>query len=124
MPGFSRSEQARLALLARAQRGALAKLPEFALDAALPDNDRLLVWVLRQAAILCRSRAEPRLPEVKSEASNKRYRLSLPAGWLENRPLTQRALEEEALHPTVVLESAFNGRPECDHRDRCDRISG
>jgi exopolyphosphatase/guanosine-5'-triphosphate,3'-diphosphate pyrophosphatase len=102
MPGFSRSEQARLALLARAQRGALAKLPEFALDAALPDNDRLLVWVLRQAAILCRSRAEPRLPEVKSEASNKRYRLSLPAGWLENRPLTQRALEEEAAYWNAV----------------------
>ena len=30
MPGFSRTEQARLALLARAQRGALVKLPEFA----------------------------------------------------------------------------------------------
>jgi len=98
MPGFSRSEQARLALLARAQRGTLAKLPEFAVDAALSDNDRLLVWLLRQAVILCRSRAEPHLPDVKAEASNKRYRLTLPGGWLENRPLTQRALEEEAAH--------------------------
>ncbi|HBU29775.1 MAG: exopolyphosphatase [Thiobacillus sp. GWE1_62_9] len=108
MPGFSRSEQARLALLARAQRGALAKLPEFALDAALSDNDRQLVWLLRQAVILCRSRAEPHLPELKVEASSKRYRLTLPEGWLEQRPLTQRALEEEAAHwHAVGLKYAF-----------------
>ena len=102
MPGFSRSEQARLALLARAQRGALAKLAEFAPDAALSDNDRLLVWLLRQAVILCRSRAEPRLPEVKVESGIKRIRLTLPEGWLESRPLTQRALEEEAAHWNAV----------------------
>lgn len=98
MPGFSRSDQARLALLTRAQRGALVKLPQFAPDAALSDNDRLLVWLLRQAAILCRSRAEPRLPDMKVEANSKRFRLILPAGWLEDHPLTQRALEEEAAH--------------------------
>ena len=97
MPGFSRTEQARLALLARAQRGALVKLPEFAAG-AVSDNDRLLVWLLRQAVILCRSRAEPRLPDVKAEASGKRFRLTLPKGWMEGRPLTRRALEEEAVH--------------------------
>jgi exopolyphosphatase/guanosine-5'-triphosphate,3'-diphosphate pyrophosphatase len=101
MPGFSRTEQARLALLARAQRGALVKLPDFAAG-AVADNDRLLVWLLRQAVILCRSRAEPRLPEVKVEASNKRFRLTLPEGWLARRPLTQRALEEEAVHWQAV----------------------
>ena len=101
MPGFSRTEQARLALLARAQRGALVKLPDFAAG-VVSDNDRLLVWLLRQAVILCRSRAEPRLPEVKVEASNKRFRLTLPEGWLARRPLTQRALEEEAVHWQVV----------------------
>jgi exopolyphosphatase/guanosine-5'-triphosphate,3'-diphosphate pyrophosphatase len=97
MPGFSRTEQARLALLARAQRGALVKIPDFA-TGAVPNNDRQLVWLLRQAAILCRSRAEPHLPEVKVEASSKRYRLTLPEGWLEHRPLTQRALDEETVH--------------------------
>ena len=97
MPGFSRTDQARLALLTRAQRGALLKLPNFAAG-AVSDNDRLLVWLLRQAVILCRSRAEPRLPDVKVEVSNKRFRLTLPDGWLERRPLTQRALEEEAVH--------------------------
>ncbi len=98
MPGFSRSDQARLALLARAQRGALVKLPQFSAGAVLPDNDRLLVWLLRQAAILCRSRAEPPLPDMKVDASGKRFRLTLPEGWLASRPLTQRALEEEAAH--------------------------
>lgn len=101
MPGFSRTEQARLALLARAQRGALLKLPAFAAGEA-PDSDRLLVWLLRQAVILCRSRAEPYLPEIKVEASNKRFRLSLPEGWLEQRPLTRRALEEESAHWNAV----------------------
>lgn len=97
MPGFSRTDQARLALLARAQRGALTKLPTFAAG-TVPDSDRLLVWLLRQAAILCRSRADPRLPDVTVEASGKRLRLGLPEGWLEQRPLTHRALEEEVGH--------------------------
>jgi exopolyphosphatase/guanosine-5'-triphosphate,3'-diphosphate pyrophosphatase len=107
MPGFSRTDQARLALLARAQRGALIKLPAFAAG-AVSDNDRLLVWLLRQAVILCRNRAEPSLPDVKVEASNKRFRLTLPEGWLESRPLTQRALEEEAVHwHAVGVKYAF-----------------
>lgn len=101
MPGFSRTDQARLALLARAQRGALTKLPAFAAG-TVSDNDRLLVWLLRQAVILCRNRAEPHLPEVKVDASNKRFRLTLPEGWLESRPLTQRALEEEAAYWNAV----------------------
>ncbi|HEX7972075.1 MAG TPA: exopolyphosphatase [Thiobacillus sp.] len=107
MPGFSRTDQARLALLAHAQRGALTKLPVFAAS-TVSDNDRLLVWLLRQAVILCRSRAEPRLPDVKVEASGKRFRLTLPEGWLERRPLTQRALEEEAVHwHAVGMKYAF-----------------
>jgi exopolyphosphatase/guanosine-5'-triphosphate,3'-diphosphate pyrophosphatase len=98
MPGFSRSDQSRLALLARAQRGALNKLPEFAPEGGLADNDRLLVWLLRQAVILCRNRAEPRLTELRVDATGKRFRLTLPEGWLERRPLTRRALEDESVH--------------------------
>lgn len=97
MPGFSRTDQARLALLARAQRGALTKLPAFS-SGTMPDSERLLVWLLRQAVILCRSRAEASLPEVKVDVSSRRFRLILPEGWLESRPLTQRALEDEAAY--------------------------
>ena len=109
MPGFSRSDQARLALLARAQRGTLGKLPEFSTDAALSDHDRLLIWSLRQAVLLCRSRADPHLHEVGAGASGKRFRLTLPEGWLEQRPLTQRALEEEAAYwQAVGVKYAFD----------------
>ncbi|OZA26889.1 MAG: exopolyphosphatase, partial [Hydrogenophilales bacterium 17-61-9] len=88
----------RLALLTRAQRGVLLKLPEFAVEAALAEHDRLLVWLLRQAVILCRSRAKPDLPDLKVEVTGTRIRLVLPEGWLAHRPLTQRALEEESVH--------------------------
>jgi exopolyphosphatase/guanosine-5'-triphosphate,3'-diphosphate pyrophosphatase len=108
MPGFSRSDQARLALLARAQRGALLKIPQFSADAGLADCDRLLVWILRQAVILCRSRAEPHLSEMKVEANGKRFRLTLSQGWLENHPMTQRALEEDSIHwQAVGIKYAF-----------------
>ncbi len=97
MPGFSRTEQAHLALLARAQRGALLKVPAVAAG-EVAERDRLLMWVLRQAVILCRSRTDPHLAAVEAEASAKRFRLVLPPGWLAQRPLTQRALSEEAQH--------------------------
>lgn len=104
MPGFSRTEQARLALLVTAQRGALSKLPAFAAG-TVPERDRMLTWLLRQAVILCRSRAAPDLPELEVELGARRFRLVLPEDWLERRPLTQRALEEEAVHwQTVGIE--------------------
>jgi exopolyphosphatase/guanosine-5'-triphosphate,3'-diphosphate pyrophosphatase len=68
----------------------------------LPERDRLLVWLLRLAVLLCRSRSEPRLDGVQVEASGRRFRLQLPAGWLDRRPLTCRALEEEAGHWAAV----------------------
>lgn len=102
MPGFSRTDQERLALLVRAQRGALAKVPQFMAGAELADIDRLLVWLLRQAVILCRNRAEPGLEEIQAEAISKGYRLQLPQAWLENNLLTQRALEEEASYWSSV----------------------
>lgn len=100
MPGFSRADQARLALLVRAQRGALNKIPNFIDDVhrlgAQGEIDR--IWLLRQAVILCRSRSEPRLNGVTVQHSSKQYRLHFPKGWLAERPLTQKALEEEASH--------------------------
>jgi exopolyphosphatase / guanosine-5'-triphosphate,3'-diphosphate pyrophosphatase len=98
MPGFSSNDQARLALLARAQRGALNKAPQFsaASQQAVSEADRLLVWMLRQAVILCRSRADSDSRDMAADMTSSGYRLRLPAGWLEHNPLTRRALEEEA----------------------------
>lgn len=103
MPGFSRAEQARLALVARAQRGALTKVPGLAdtFDfVATPDLR--LVWALRQAVLLCRSRAEPRLGEIQASLSHTACALEFADGWLERRPLTQRAFEEESGHWKAV----------------------
>ena len=104
MPGFSRSDQACLALLVRAQRGALNKIPYFISDARPPTSARetYLIWLLRQAVILCRSRSEPRLIGFSVEHTAKNYRLQFPDGWLARRPLTQKALEEEAAHWQMV----------------------
>lgn len=104
MPGFSSTDQARLAVLVRAQRGALTKIPQFTAEAGhgLSETDRLLAWLLRQAVILCRNRADPGLPEAKVETLSKGYRLRLPEGWPENNPLTLRALEEEAAHWSAI----------------------
>ncbi|MHB8916365.1 MAG: exopolyphosphatase [Thiobacillus sp.] len=99
MPGFSRADQASLALLVRAQRGALNKIAYFG-DTREVDAPRetWLIWLLRQAVLLCRSRTEPDLKGVKLEQSPTQYRLQFPEGWLAERPLTQKALEAEAGH--------------------------
>jgi exopolyphosphatase/guanosine-5'-triphosphate,3'-diphosphate pyrophosphatase len=96
MPGFSSTEQARLARLVRLQRGSLQKAPEF-VESPLAEHEKLLVWALRQAVLLCRTRAEPHLAAVGAD-SGERLRLRLPPGWLQGRPLSARALEEEAAH--------------------------
>ena len=100
MPGFSRADQARLALLVRAQRGALNKIPNFVDDVRqlVTQGETYQIWLLRQAVILCRSRSEPRLNGMTVLHSPKQYRLHFPKGWLAGRPLTQKALEEEAGH--------------------------
>ena len=95
MPGFSRTEQARLALLARAQRGALTKIEVFAKGTVAP-ADRLLAWALRQAVLVCRNRAEPHLGEAHVDATDDAFGLALPGDWLADRPLTRRALDDEA----------------------------
>lgn len=97
MPGFSRTDQMRLARLVRTQRGSPGKIPQLA-DAEfqrIPELERRLIWMLRQAVILCRNRVEPSLPDVGAELNAKGYQLKLPEGWLKENPLTRRALEEE-----------------------------
>ncbi len=99
MPGFSRRDQARLALLVRAQRGGLAKIPGFQQDgaAAVDADDRLLVQCLRLAVAFCRSRRAPEIPaDFRLECGAKGCKLSLEAGWLGEHPLAQTALAEEA----------------------------
>ena len=91
MPGFSRLEQERLALLVLAHRGQLRKLGEV----PVADDDWPMVAALRLAALFNRSRGDAPLPELSLKRRNDTFVLTLPGGWLDDNPLTETELREE-----------------------------
>jgi len=91
MPGFSRMEQARLARVVLAHRGKLAKIQ----DAGLEGDDWKLVFALRIASLILRSRIEAKLPFLRVAADRAGFAIDLPQSWLEDNPLSADALEAE-----------------------------
>jgi exopolyphosphatase/guanosine-5'-triphosphate,3'-diphosphate pyrophosphatase len=91
MPGFSKREQARLALLVRAHRGALAKGAE----TVTAPEEWLLIAVLRLAVLLNRSRTDVEAPPLSLQWKGGRFRLTVDRAWVEANPLTQTLLENE-----------------------------
>jgi exopolyphosphatase/guanosine-5'-triphosphate,3'-diphosphate pyrophosphatase len=94
MPGFSRMEQARLARVVLAHRGKLAKMQ----DAGLEGADWKLVFALRTASLILRSRSDARLPFLRVAADAGGFAIDLPQSWLDESPLSAAALEAEADH--------------------------
>jgi exopolyphosphatase/guanosine-5'-triphosphate,3'-diphosphate pyrophosphatase len=94
MPGFSRMEQQRLARVVLAHRGKLAKVQ----DAGLEGNDWMLVFALRIATLLLRSRTDVRVPHLRAAMDEAGFSLTLPQAWLDENPLSADALESEAGH--------------------------
>ena len=92
MPGFSRMEQQRLARLVLAHRGKLGKVQ----DAGLEGGDWLLVFALRLASLLMRSRTDAQLPPLRITGDAAGFTLEVPQSWLEDNPLTGAAFESEA----------------------------
>jgi exopolyphosphatase / guanosine-5'-triphosphate,3'-diphosphate pyrophosphatase len=92
MPGFSRMEQARLARLVLAQRGKLGKVQDAGFEAA----DWKLVFALRLASLILRSRTDAKLPFLRVAADSGGFAIDLPQSWLEDNPLSADALEGEA----------------------------
>ncbi len=96
MPGFSQSEQQRLALLIRLQR---RKLGGKALR-ALPARERgrllRLALLLRVALVLRRDRSDEPVPLVAARWKKDRLRLRFADGWLAGHPLTAADLAREA----------------------------
>ncbi|HYR05731.1 MAG TPA: Ppx/GppA phosphatase family protein [Gallionella sp.] len=91
MPGFSKKEQARLSLLALAQRGNLDKL-----QGQLENTeDCVLAMSLRLAVLFYRNRSDNDLPGLRGRFSGTKFHLSIDAGWLAQNPLTETALREE-----------------------------
>jgi exopolyphosphatase/guanosine-5'-triphosphate,3'-diphosphate pyrophosphatase len=91
MPGFSRSEQGRLAVLVRAHRGALAKSAE----AVTSPEEWLLIGVLRLAVLLNRSRVDQDLSALTLQWKNGHFRLTAGADWVYGNPLTEALIEGE-----------------------------
>jgi len=92
MPGFSRMEQARLAQLVLAHRGKLSKIQ----DSGFEGDDWKLVFALRVASLILRSRTDAKLPFLRVAADKAGFAIDLPHSWLEDNPLSADALEAEA----------------------------
>lgn len=92
MPGFSRDEQTRLALLVQAHRRSLSKVMKKVDE---NDVDWSMVFSLRLAALLHRSRSDIALPPLQARRQGKKFRLALDGAWLARNPLTVTALHDE-----------------------------
>jgi exopolyphosphatase/guanosine-5'-triphosphate,3'-diphosphate pyrophosphatase len=106
MPGFSRMEQARLARIVLAHRGKLGKIQDVGLEGA----DWKLVFALRTASLILRSRTDQRLPFLRVAADDGGFAIDLPQSWLDENPLSADALESEAHHwKAVGMKLAVSG---------------
>jgi exopolyphosphatase/guanosine-5'-triphosphate,3'-diphosphate pyrophosphatase len=106
MPGFSRMEQVRLARIVLAHRGKLEKVQ----DAGLEGADWKLVFALRTASLILRSRTDARLPFLRVAADAGGFAIDLPQSWLEENALSAAALEAEAGHwKAVGMKLAVSG---------------
>jgi exopolyphosphatase/guanosine-5'-triphosphate,3'-diphosphate pyrophosphatase len=94
MPGFSRMEQARLARLVLAHRGKLRKMQ----DAGLEGADWKVVFALRIAALILRSRTDAKLPFLRVAADAGGFAIDLPQSWLDENALSADALDSETSH--------------------------
>jgi exopolyphosphatase/guanosine-5'-triphosphate,3'-diphosphate pyrophosphatase len=86
MPGFSKRDQARLAMLVLAHRGTLDKLR------GVPAVDAVwrLIFSLRLAVLLHRTRDDRALPAWRVAATSGGFRIDMPAGWLVENPWDRR----------------------------------
>ena len=97
MPGFSRREQQKLAVLVRSHR---RKIPRGEFE-ALPEEESepvmRLALIMRLATLLHRRRSTEHLPErLDVKVDGRTIKLRFPGGWLDEHPLTSADLETEA----------------------------
>jgi exopolyphosphatase/guanosine-5'-triphosphate,3'-diphosphate pyrophosphatase len=90
-PGFSQSQQRRMADIVLAQRGGLRKV-----EAALADPvRRLQILALRLAVLLCHGRGDLGGQPLKLMRRDRMVRLSLQADWADRHPRAVYLLHEE-----------------------------
>ena len=109
MPGFSAMEQQRLARIVLAHRGKLAKVQDEGLEGA----DWMLVFALRVATLLLRSRTDVRVPHLSVAMDDAGFLLSVPQAWLDENPLSADALDSEAGYwKAIGMKFALNALSE------------
>lgn len=116
MPGFSKWDQAHLALLVRLQRGSLKDA-----DFSSKDENNLLIIALRLSVLFYRSRNDLELSTMQLAATETGFSLQLPQTWLEKNPLSEAALLEEArrwkdagVHLQLLAEQSVSSEPKRD----------
>ncbi|MGB9150992.1 MAG: exopolyphosphatase [Burkholderiales bacterium] len=108
LPGFSKTEQYRLAVLVLSHRGALDNLANMSLS----DTEWAMVFSLRIAVLLCRSRLQAPLPTMICSREKQTFYLNVDAAWLEQNPLTETMLEREVSQwPDVGMKLVIKNKP-------------
>lgn len=108
MPGFSKKDQARLAMVVLGHRGKLEKLKGF----SGVDTAWRLVFCLRLAVLLHRTRDDRELPVWSVSMLGNGFKLDLPAEWLASNPWTAAAFGEEAtVWQQIGRDYLVNSRP-------------
>ncbi len=94
MPGFSRSDQRRIARLILGHRGDLKKMKE----QVSSEKVWLSVLIFRLATLLCRGRKEIKFSKhFKLVHTAKKTQLQVDEAWLQQNPLTTSALVQEQM---------------------------
>ncbi len=96
LPGFSRQEQHRLALLISAQRRKFPKQNFKALSKECNQSLTYLAILLRLSILLHRDRSENNLADIQALAKNQKIMLKFPDGFFKEHPLTLVDLQQEA----------------------------
>ncbi len=96
LPGFSKQEQHRLAMLIRAQRRKFPKQDFKQLSKDCDQFSTYLAILLRLSILLHRDRSENSLPQIEVDARSQKLILKFPRKFLKKHPLTLVDLELEA----------------------------
>ena len=102
MAGFSQTEQLFLATLVRYHRRGIPADYAASLPSRLHEPLRTLLFCLRFACIVCRTREDTALPAYSISRSNTRLTLRFDARWAGGHPLTITDLEQERAQLKVL----------------------
>lgn len=102
MPGFSQQEQQFLAILVRHHRRTIPDRYAASLPARLHEPLRILMFCLRFACILCRTREDVPPPAFSISRTGASIKVRFDASWASGHPLTLTDLEHERVLLKVV----------------------